>query len=230
MTLEIEEIFSNDQFVVIDKKQAFNFHTEDKVAGLFEQVKASLQLSELYPVHRLDKLTTGLVIFAKTKDCAGQFGRMFEAKQVSKYYLAISDQKPKKKQGWIKGDMAKSRRGSYKLMRTVDNPAITQFMSCIVDDGNRLFLVKPHSGKTHQVRVALKSIGSPIIGDQLYYPDAGSKDTDRGYLHAYGLHFSLDDKHYEFVAAPSVGKLFNIPNCKEQLCTQWSKPWELFRK
>ena len=52
--------------------------------------------------------------------------------------------------------MAKSRRGMFKLMRSMENPAITQFFSYALGDGKRLYLLKPHSGKTHQLRVALK--------------------------------------------------------------------------
>ena len=228
LTEHLVEVFANQQFVVMHKTAAMNFHTEDNVPGLFEQAKAQLKLTELYPVHRLDKLTTGLVIFAKTKSCAAQFGKLFEARKIAKFYLAISDQKPKKKQGWIKGDMAKARRGAYKLLRTMENPAVTRFISCVVDAGSRLFLVRPHSGKTHQIRVALKSIGSPILGDELYYPDSQLKVVDRGYLHAYALRFSLDGESFEFLATPTTGNLFCSIKCTEQLSTNWSKPWTLF--
>ncbi|MCJ8272842.1 MAG: TIGR01621 family pseudouridine synthase [Psychrosphaera sp.] len=229
------EVFANEQFVVMHKTGAMSFHTEDNVPGLFEQAKALLELTELYPVHRLDKLTTGLVIFAKTKSCAAQFGKLFEQRQIAKFYLAISDQKPKKKQGWIKGDMAKARRGAYKLLRTLDNPAITRFISSVVDAGSRLFLVSPRSGKTHQIRVALKSIGSPILGDELYCPksnikgaDNQVKSADRGYLHAYALRFELSGESFEFVVPPTTGQLFCSENLVAQLSNQWAKPWELF--
>ncbi|NQZ10809.1 MAG: RNA pseudouridine synthase, partial [Algicola sp.] len=141
---------------------------------------------------------------------------------------AISDQKPKKKQGWIKGDMGKARRGEYKLLRTLENPAITRFISRVVDAGSRLFLVSPRSGKTHQIRVALKSIGSPILGDDLYYSDGHLKDVDRGYLHAYALRFELDGESFEFVVPPTTGQLFCSESVVAQLSDQWAKPWELF--
>ncbi len=229
-------VFANDDFIVINKTTALNFHTEDNQPGLFEQVKALLRLTELYPVHRLDKLTTGLVIFAKTQPIAAAFGRLFERKKVNKFYLAVSDHKPKKKQGWVKGDMAKARRGAWKLLRSMDNPAVTQFISQPMNGadkpGCRLFLVKPHSGKTHQIRVALKSVGSPIIGDQLYYPNVQNKaqnnPADRGYLHAYGLKFSLGGQAYNFVAPPTNGRLFIATECSEQLSQHWSEPWTLF--
>lgn len=228
-----ENLFENKDFIVINKCAAINFHTEDNQPGLFEQVKSQFGFEQLYPVHRLDKLTTGLVLFAKNKSVAAAFGRLFESHQINKFYLAISDQKPKKKQGWVKGDMAKARRGAYKLLRSQDNPAVTQFISQPLADGQytgcRLFLVRPHSGKTHQIRVALKSVGSPIVGDILYYPDAQKAQMDRGYLHAYGLKFTLNEQDYCFVAPPTHGCLFTSTACVEQLSQHWSEPWMLFK-
>ena len=117
---------------------------------------------KLYSVHRLDKMTSGLLLLAKSPQIAAQLTALFTTHQIQKYYLAISDKKPKKKQGLIKGGMQKSRRGMWKLTKEKNNLAITQFFSYSLGNGKRLFVIKPHSGKTHQIRVALKSIGSAI--------------------------------------------------------------------
>ncbi|MDX1796800.1 MAG: pseudouridine synthase, partial [Hydrogenovibrio sp.] len=172
--------FRNEHFVVIDKPAGMNFHSE-AAAGLVVQVQAQLGVDALYPVHRLDKMTSGLVIFALDKSTAQAFQQMFENRLVAKYYLAISSEKPKKKQGWIKGDMLPARRGSWKLAPTKTHPAITQFTSVSTRPNERLFLVKPHTGKTHQIRVALKSIGAPIAGDVRYANAQSAKEEDRGY-------------------------------------------------
>ena len=163
----IELLYENSAFVLIDKPAGLNFHSEDE-AGLVVLTKELLKLEELYPLHRLDKMTSGLVLFGKTKEAAQIFGKMFEERKVEKYYLAISLRKPKKKQGWIKGDMQSARRGDWMLLKTNDNPAVTQFHSTALREGERGFLVKPHTGKTHQIRVALKSLGAPIAGDERY--------------------------------------------------------------
>lgn len=233
-------ITQTDDFVVISKNADVNFHDEgEHGAGLFSQVKQHLltqfNIQELYPVHRLDKMTSGLLIFAKHHQSAKIFGELFQAHKIEKYYLAVSDKKPIKKQGLIKGDMAKSRRGMFKLMRTMENPAITQFFSYAIGNKQRLYLLKPHSGKTHQLRVALSSIGSPIIGDLLYYSNLKSKQKskhsselshDRGYLHAYALRFKFLDQCYEFVQSPSEGQFYLTPAIKEQLL-ELKKPWLL---
>ena len=89
----IELLYENELFAVVDKPAGMNFHSEEG-AGLVVLTKEMLGLDELYPVHRLDKMTSGLVLFAKTKEAAQQFGTMFEERQVEKYYLAISLRKP----------------------------------------------------------------------------------------------------------------------------------------
>jgi len=221
-------IAEHPDFIVVDKAAGVNFHDEGDIgSGLFSQVRHQLQstnsAAELYPVHRLDKMTSGLVIFAKTLACAQTFGQLFNDHDIEKYYLAIADKKPRKKQGLIKGDMGKSRRGMFKLLRTMDNPAITQFISDNIGNKQRLYLLKPHSGKTHQLRVALSSIGAPIVGDPLY----NSQSTaDRGYLHAYALRFIYLDEPFEFICSPNSGEYFLTEQFTEHLTAQ-KKPWQL---
>jgi tRNA pseudouridine32 synthase/23S rRNA pseudouridine746 synthase len=227
-------ITQTDDFIVVSKNSDTNYHDEgEHGAGLFSQVKKhlihQLDIEELYPVHRLDKMTSGLIIFAKNKNCAKIFGELFTHHKVEKYYLAISDKKPVKKQGLIKGDMAKSRRGMFKLMRTMNNPAITQFFSYSLGDSQRLYLLKPHSGKTHQIRVALNSIGAPIFGDPLYgtqHTVEANNILDRGYLHAYALKFEIFEKQYEFILPPNEGKLFLCEKCTRTL-EEIKQPWLL---
>ena len=234
-------ITEHHDFIVVDKAPGVNFHDEGDIgSGLFSQVKRQLENQsekqqgnnitevELYPVHRLDKMTSGLVIFAKTLAAAQYFGKLFENHNIDKYYLAISDKKPSKKQGLIKGDMTKSRRGMFKLLRSMDNPAITQFFSYSIANKQRLYLLKPNSGKTHQLRVALSSIGAPIVGDPLYYPQSNDKSAkaDRGYLHAYALKFSYLGEAFEFISPPSSGESYLSKQTTEQL-TAIKKPWQL---
>ncbi|MFD2164699.1 TIGR01621 family pseudouridine synthase [Thalassotalea euphylliae] len=212
-------------FLVVDKHPNTNFHDEGNLGnGVFNQVKRALSLDILFPVHRLDKLTSGLLIFAKTEQAAQDFQKQFSNHDIEKYYLALSAAKPKKKQGAIKGDMAKSRRGMWKLLRTNDNPAITQFFSYSIEPGARAFVLKPHSGKTHQIRVAMNSIGAPILGDELY----GGNSSDRGYLHAYAMRFTLFGKPYEYILPPRLGSQFTAPIFVKWLEHQpapWQQHW-----
>jgi len=218
-----------DDFIVVSKASGINFHDEDNLGqGLFNLVSQYLNQTsndKLYPVHRLDKMTSGLLLLARNLTTAQQFQQLFSQHHIEKYYLAISDKKPKKKQGLIKGDMEKSRRGCWKLLRSQKKPAISQFFSYPLSEGKRLYLIKPHSGKSHQIRVALTSIGAPILGDGRYY---GQCSQDRGYLHAYALKFILSGKPYNYILPPTNGEHYLEATSMNQLAklqTPWLISW-----
>ena len=219
-------ISDHKEFLVISKNPGVSFHKEDNIKGLHEKIKADLNINTLHSVHRLDKMTSGLLIFAKNAGTARELSSKFRNRMVEKYYLAISDRRPRKKQGTIKGDMEKSRRGSWKLTRGNKDPAITSFVSYALGGGQRLYLLRPYSGKTHQIRVAMKSIGAPVLGDSLYHKKEEDKPFDRGYLHSFVLRFKLDRKIYQFEQLPDSGThffsetfLINVKKCEH--------PWEL---
>jgi tRNA pseudouridine32 synthase/23S rRNA pseudouridine746 synthase len=218
-------IENHKDFLLIDKHPGIDFHKGSKPAGLVDILKSDLVIKELYTVHRLDRVTSGLLLFAKTSEAAKDLSRQFRNRQVEKYYLAISDGRPKKKQGLVKGDMERARRGGWKLLRSMQKPAITQFLSYSLGDRLRLFILKPHTGKTHQLRVALKSIGAPVLGDPLYHKKGDSR-PDRTYLHSYALRFYLGGAGYEFVHRPDRGELFNSDIIVSWINTH-EKPWEL---
>lgn len=173
--------------------------------ALTEIQKTDIDVVRLWPVHRLDKATSGLVIFAKNAAAAAKFGELFSQHKVTKHYLAIALGKPKKKQGWIKGDMEKGRNGSWLLKRSQHNPAITYFTSVALEVeqkiAKRMYLIQPKTGKTHQIRVALKSLGCPILGDKRYK----GAEAERCYLHALALSFSWQGQLMNFQCEPEQG-------------------------
>ena len=220
-------VFQNHDFVVVNKPEGLNFHSED-LPGLVVLVQQQLAISEIYPVHRLDKMTSGLVILALNKKTAQAFQRMFEKHEVEKFYIAISDQKPKKKQGWIKGDMVAARRGDWKLTKTMQNPAVTQFISESIQPGERIYLLKPKTGKTHQLRVAMKSISAPICGDYRYADKIKANQEERGYLHAFAITFTLNAERFQFSCLPLTGSRF-LEDKAKQITESWQSPWNIIK-
>ena len=206
MTFQI--LFENQELIAIDKPAGLNFHSEDNVPGVAAQLQQAIP-SDIYPVHRLDKMTSGVLLFAKSQNATQLLGKQFSERLVEKRYLALSTKKPKKKQGKIVGDMIKARNGSWKLSQTNDNPATTHFVSRSLIPGIRFFWITPTTGKTHQIRVALKSLGSPILGDSRYSGD----DADRGYLHAYQLKFQWQNETINIISPPNSGNYFLQPEC-----------------
>ena len=172
MTFEI--LLKRRDFIIIYKPCGMSVHKDGAEVGLTELIARQLGVAQVWLVHRLDKVTSGL-----------------------------SGQKPKKKQGLIIGDMRKVRNGAWKLCQSRENPAITRFQSVSCEANLRLFVLQPKTGKTHQLRVAMKSLGSPILGDVLYGKNASA--FDRTYLHAARLQFEFNGETFDVFAAPQEG-------------------------
>ena len=202
---KIRILHQHNDFVIAIKPQNTAFHDSPSGIGFFNRLSQQLEQA-LWPVHRLDNMTCGLIVVAKTQSAAAEFGRLFNDRAVDKTYLALSDKKPKKKQGLVKGDMKPARKGDWKLMSSQSNPAITRFYSRSLVPGIRIYWVKPLTGKTHQIRVALKSIGAPILGDSRY----GGSSADRGYLCAYRLAFEWQGQRLQWQQLPEEGDFFRV--------------------
>ena len=192
-------IAQNDHFWVLNKPAGWTVQRDKDAPSVLQWLENEFAIKP-YPVHRLDKPTSGILLVAKTTQANRELSMAFAERKVSKTYLAVSDCKPRKKQGWIKGDMVPARRGQWKLLRTQQNPAITQFSSYLLESSLRGFILQPKTGKTHQLRVAMKSLGAPILGDVRY----GGTEARRVFLHAWRIEFSYHGECYFYQQDPVV--------------------------
>ena len=201
-------IHQNKDWLVLNKPAGLSIHNESN-QGFVLRLKQQLQYDFLAPVHRLDKVTSGCLLLAKNSNAAAHLAVQFQQQKVEKIYLAITQGKPKKKQGKIIGDMAQGRNGNWRLEHSKLNPAITEFFSIGFKQGFRIAIVKPITGKTHQIRVALKSNSCPIVGDPRYASNP-SFSVDRCYLHCWQLSFcDLDGSTIKVTSKPNAGTLFS---------------------
>ncbi|ALT00472.1 RNA pseudouridine synthase [Lacimicrobium alkaliphilum] len=222
-------VYEDENLLLVDKPPGLGMHQEGQEHGIVTLLNRQCDTEQLYPVHRLDKITSGLLLLAKHKDSARELSQQFAQRQIEKYYLAMTDSKPIKKQGTVIGDMKKARGGAWMLSKTRQDPAITQFFSCSAGVAKRLILLKPYSGKTHQIRVMLKSLGSPILGDRLYK----GNQADRTYLHAFALRFQSAGKIHEFIQPPSEGEHFLTQDCMQAISDYtppWTMPWPVLHQ
>ena len=214
---DIAILYTHADFYIVNKPAGVTMHdARHGIVSLLRQQTGE----HLHLCHRLDDGTSGALILARHPQAAAWFQEAFAGHQIQKYYLALAHGKPAKKQGTISGDMKNRRRGQHILLKTRDNPAVTQFFSESLMPGIRVYLVKPLTGKTHQIRVALKSLGAPILGDTLY----GAKDSDRLYLHAHRLCFTYGDQTITVVADLTQGEQFTTSSFDTWLASSSSDP------
>ena len=213
--MKLDIIYQTDDFIIIYKPCGLSVHKDQSEIGLTTLLAELLGVPQVWLVHRLDKVTSGLLILALNAESAVEFFRLFSEHHIQKTYLALSNQKPKKKQGLIVGDMQKVRNGAWKLCQSKENPAITRFESVSCEPNLRLFILKPQTGKTHQLRVAMKSLGSPILGDALY--GKNTENIDRTYLHAARLQFEFKGKAFDVFTPPKGGEWWHRDAVQSQI-------------
>lgn len=151
-------------------------------------------------LHRLDKQTSGLLVVALTRDAYDTLRVAFEQRRVRKYYWAVTGKAPNKPSGVIRrpileegGDEAsKSSRPAPKTARVAASgkPALTAYRVIDSNDRGALVECRPVTGRLHQVRVHLESIGCPILGDDVYAPRWAASVSPRLALHAHRLAFA----------------------------------------
>ncbi|HEZ1894519.1 TPA: hypothetical protein WHN72_001885 [Neisseria meningitidis] len=111
----LEILFRHQDFVAINKPGGISVHQDSGETGLARTLAIQLGVERVWLLHRLDKQTSGILLFALNKESASALSGQFAGKSIKKTYLALSDRKPSKKQGWIKGGMEKSRCGMWNV-------------------------------------------------------------------------------------------------------------------
>ncbi len=151
-----------------------------------------LHTPEARVIHRLDMATSGLMVFAKTAAAQKHLGLQFEKRQVVKSYLAVVDGKAPVS-GSIDLPLIKDwpNRPKQKVCYEQGKSSVTDYQRLsydVLSDTTRL-LLKPKTGRSHQLRVHLMSIGHPIIGDEFYAHEQALQKSPRLLLHAAHLAF-----------------------------------------
>jgi 23S rRNA pseudouridine1911/1915/1917 synthase len=201
-SIELDVIYEDAHLAVINKPAGMTVHpgvANEKgtlVSALLsrypEIVQMSIEEKRVGIVHRLDKDTSGLLVIARTDAARLKLQAQFQARTVDKVYLALVEKKPPTMTGRIEMPIMRDpkQRKKMAVMRG-GRPAITEYQVIEQDfqDDQALVRVILHTGRTHQIRVHLAHIGSPIVGDRVYGYRRQRLSLKRHFLHAAELAF-----------------------------------------
>ena len=190
-------IYEDDVLLCYDKEKQTNCDE----AGLFGMLKQSF--GKIFPVHRLDRDTTGLVLVAKTIAVQKQLEELFSSRKVIKEYLAVVMGRPKQQKGVIKNYLASIKKYSGGVVWGAVSPEKGKFAHTAWSIHERkgrhsTLLCQLYTGRTHQIRVHLSGMGFPVVGDKQYGGDV--QLASRQLLHAWRLSFTH----------PVLGKQMNL--------------------
>ena len=215
MNLEDRILFVDGEAIVIDKPEGLPVDAPRAGGDSIEARIGELSLGfkrPPVPMHRLDRDTSGCLLFARNPRSRAAFQQAFEGGTVSKSYLAVLDSEIAGEEGLIELPVAKvsSARGGWRMVADdAGKAAATRWRRIAVADGQSLIEFRPLSGRTHQVRVhAARGLGAAIVGDPVYsLPDdaelGGMVLPDSGMLlHAWRLVLPRDPKEPIDVTAP----------------------------
>lgn len=214
-------VYEDDQLVAINKPAGV-LSIQDRAGNPALKNLLQDKYGEIFTVHRLDRDTSGMIIFAKNEAAHRQLSQLFEGRDIEKYYVGLVHGKPTSESGTIdiglmehpvrKGMMVANKRGKpsvtdYELLETFRQYSWMQF--------------RIHTGRMHQIRVHMKELGTPIVCDELYGDGkpvflSGIKTRynlskveleerpilARLALHSWKLSFTLFDKAYNLEAEP----------------------------
>ncbi|MEZ4871558.1 MAG: pseudouridine synthase [Bdellovibrionales bacterium] len=204
-----EILYENSELLAVYKPEGIICQGSTGEITVKVLVETNPVYKSLHLVHRLDRITSGVLVICKTSAAAAELSQLFQEHKIEKVYWALAGSRPKKKQGWVKGCMKKGRRSQWILQRDGnENFTSTYFESRSFKPSIRFYNLQPKTGKTHQLRVAMKSLSAPILGDPLYQSRQESEKYDRCYLHCYQLRFPWKGGEVSVSALPETGKLW----------------------
>ena len=202
-------IFEDKHFLVIDKPTGMASHGGSGVShGAIELLRQARPTEHLELVHRLDRDTSGVLVFAKTRAGLTGLQAAIRANEVTKQYLCLMVGHPPKARFDVNAPLQKSiLQGGERMVRVSEGgkPSLTFFREIEQYSGARLMQATLGTGRTHQIRVHAAHIGHPLAGDTKYGDkEANKRFRDRGlnrlFLHASHMSFELDGRSYSFSA------------------------------
>lgn len=209
---DVEVIYEDEYLMVVNKPSGLVVHPAPSVKGatlVDWLIQRGISLSTISGeerhgiVHRIDKETTGALVIAKTNEVHEKLSEQLQDKSMGRYYLAFIDH-PLKEDTIVDKPIGRNPKNRLKMdVVPQGKPAKTAFVKLAqTTHDTELITAKLFTGRTHQIRVHLNTLGRHILGDDLYGFKSKRDKIPRVYLHAYLLYLvhPVSGEKMEFVA------------------------------
>lgn len=219
--IPLDILYEDDDVVAIDKPAGMvvhagaGVHSGTLVNALVHRFGALSSVGgELRPgiVHRLDRYTSGVLLVAKTDAAHRALAQQFSAREIKKVYLALVQGSPKTDTGRIEKPIARDPVHRTRMTARLETgrKAVSEYRVLRRYAGYTLLEVRIGTGRTHQIRVHLASIGHPVAGDRLYGARAEA-EAGRYFLHAHRIRFRQ----------PSTGEAIEVRSPLPEPLEKW---------
>lgn len=211
--IELPIIYEDTNVIVINKPTGVISHARGKywdeasVASFIRNKVSNMEGERAGIVHRLDRATSGVMVCAKNPETLKFLQKQFSNRKTKKIYIAVVKGNVEPSQAIIDVPLA---RNSKKPQTFRPDPtgkkATTAYKVIKSKDSYSVLELRPATGRTHQIRVHLKHINHPVIGDELY----GGKKADRLYLHALSIEIAIPGNERKIFTSPLPSEFAKI--------------------
>lgn len=193
---KVDIVYIDDNIIVVNKPQGIECATRDKSSDNTYSLEEIFAEYTPIIIHRLDRLTEGLVVMARKIDIARKFEKYFETKKIEKHYQALvlgQISGSAIKTAYLKKDAKNSKVDISDVPLPDYKEIITEYSAINNYKDFTLLDINLHTGRTHQIRAHLSHLGHPVYNDAKYGNNALTQDYKGYFLTAYKLIFHLDD-------------------------------------
>lgn len=185
-------LFEDESILAVNKPEGVAAIPERRAKGdSLLEILCDERDEKLFVVHRIDKETSGAIVFARSAAAHRWLCRQFEDRTVAKTYLALCHGTIAADRGEIDGPLRQFGSGRVAVDAERGKPSLTEFEILRRFGSFTLVSAQPHTGRRHQVRVHLYHLGHPIVGDSLYGEKTLQQSFGRLMLHAWKLSVRL---------------------------------------
>lgn len=200
-------VYEDDNVIVIDKPVGVLTHSKGALNDEFTVAEFVRPLTSYKSdtnrpgiIHRLDRDTSGIIICAKNDSTASMLQRQFSERKTKKVYIAVLERGPKEPKAVLRLPIGRNP-NAPSTFRVDSNGKDAETTYQVLRDqvnGTSLVELRPRTGRTHQLRVHMAYIHTPILGDKVY----GTVKADRMYLHAHTLEITLPGGDRQVFTSP----------------------------